>query len=430
MMRNMKDSGIEWIGEIPEDWEIKRLKWIGEAIIGLTYEPDDVADIGTLVMRSSNVKDGQLLYDDNVYVNISINEKLLLKKGDILICSRNGSRALIGKCAIIDEIAENNTFGAFMTVFRSNYNDFMYYIFNSPLFTFHVGSFLTSTINQLTTSNLYSITVPMPPKHLQTAIANYLDDKCGKIDSIMKKTRKQIELLKEYKQSVITEAVTKGLDSDAPMKDSGIEWIRNIPESWEVKKLKNILRSPLKYGANETGILFNENLPRYIRITDISLDNRLRDDNKLSLEYQTAKPYMLENGDILFARSGATVGKTFLFVDEYGISCFAGYLIKAQINCDYSYKYFYYFTLSLSYEEWKSRIFIQATIQNIGASKYSNMEIVVPTIAEQTAIANFLDEKCSKIDTIITQKEALLDKLDSYKKSLIYEAVTGKAAIE
>ena len=161
-------------------------------------------------------------------------------------------------------------------------------------------------------------------------------------------------------------------------KDSGVEWIGEIPEGWKVSPLKYIIKGHLQYGANESGVLYEEGLPRYVRITDI-LDNKLREDiQKQSLTEQQAEGFILKNNDILFARSGGTVGKSFIYKSEYGRCAFAGYLIKASINDDNDAEFVYFFTQSSAYDEWKRRIFIQATIQNIGADKYSQLEIPLP----------------------------------------------------
>lgn len=236
-----KETHLEWLREIPSHWEIKRLKYLGEAIIGLTYSPDDVVDSedeGTLVLRSSNVQNKALAFDDNVFVNKPIPEHLKTRKGDILICARNGSRALIGKNAQIDERAEGMTFGAFMSVFRSPYNDYLSKVFNSALFEYQSGTFLTATINQLTTANLNSFEVPIPPESEREAIANFLDYETAKIDTLIEKQQQLIKLLKEKRQAVISHAVTKGLNPEAPMKDSGVEWLGEVPEHWVVSKLK------------------------------------------------------------------------------------------------------------------------------------------------------------------------------------------------
>ncbi len=204
-----KDSGVEWIGKIPEGWTLDKIKWLGKSIIGLTYSPDEVASEGVLVMRSSNIQSGKITYDDNVYVQKEIPEELVLRKNDILICSRNGSRALIGKCALIDEKAAGQTFGAFMTVLRSPANRYLIYVLNSQLFSFYLGAFLTSTINQLTTGNLNNMVVPMPKTTAeQEQIATHLDARCGEIDRVMAANAGMVAKLKEYRASLIWEAVT------------------------------------------------------------------------------------------------------------------------------------------------------------------------------------------------------------------------------
>jgi type I restriction enzyme, S subunit len=208
-----KESGIEWIGKVPHDWTLDKVKWLGKCIIGLTYSPEDVADEGTLVMRSSNVQGGKIVYDDNVYVKKDIPEELVLRKNDILICSRNGSRALIGKCALIDEKAQGHTFGAFMTVLRSASNRYLFYVLNSRLFSFYLGAFLTSTINQLTTENLNNMVVPIPKSvDEQEKISVFLDTRCGEIDRVMEANAEMIAKLKTYRSSLIWEAVTGKVD--------------------------------------------------------------------------------------------------------------------------------------------------------------------------------------------------------------------------
>lgn len=264
----------------------------------------------------------------------------------------------------------------------------------------------------------------------QQAIANFLDDKCSKIDSLTKDIEKEIEILKEYKKSVITESVTKGLNLDAEMKESGIDWIGQIPSKWSIQRLKFCLKKPLLYGANESGIEYDSNLPRYIRITDINDDGSLKEDGKQSLTNAQAMGYILENNDLLFARSGATVGKTFLYKNKYGKAAFAGYLIKASLdNKKVLPEFVTYITNSSYYTNWKDYIFSQATIQNIGADKYNQLPIIIAPLEEQQQIVIYLDDKCSKIDSLIKNKEKQLEKLQDYKKSLIYEYVTGKKRI-
>jgi len=210
----MKDSGVEWLGGIPNHWQMKKLKYVGEAKNGLTYSPDDVteAGLGTLVLRSSNIQNARLAFEDNVYVDMKVPERSLVRKDDILICSRNGSRRLIGKNALITEDLVGQAFGAFMVVFRSDINVYLYWILNSPLFEYQSGSFLTSTINQLTIGNLNSMEVPIPPKEEQVKIIKYLEVKMNIFDNLISKAEQAIQLMKERRIALISAAVTGKID--------------------------------------------------------------------------------------------------------------------------------------------------------------------------------------------------------------------------
>ena len=159
------------------------------------------------------------------------------------------------------------------------------------------------------------------------------------------------------------------------------------------------------------------------------MNGTLKETGRLSLNEETAQNYLLDKGDILFARSGGTVGKAFIFKSEYGKSAFAGYLIRARMKKSIVPKYIYYYTQSSIYEEWKKQTFIQSTIQNIGADRYNQLPIITQSFMEQQEIAEYLDKKCAEIDSLITKKEQFLTELDTYKKSLIYEYVTGKKEV-
>ena len=209
------------------------------------------------------------------------------------------------------------------------------------------------------------------------------------------------------------------------MKDSGIEWIGEIPTDFSLYKLKYLLSSPLCYGANESGTLYSDILPRYIRITDISPNGTLKNSGMLSLDESSAQNYMLHEGDILFARSGATVGKSFIYHNYYGRAAYAGYLIKASFNRLVLPEFVYYYTCSSAYEIWKNSIFIQSTIQNIGADRYSNLPISVPnSIDKQLRIVRYLNNFCSKFDAIIYNLQTSIEDYKKLKQAVITQAVT------
>lgn len=422
-----KNSGVEWIGEVPIHWNVMPLKFTGTFGNGLTYSPKDVVDNGILVIRSSNIQNSSLSFEDNVYVN-NVAKELLVHKGDIIICSRNGSAALVGKSAFIENDI-NATFGAFMMRYIPKINKkYGFYLFQSAIGRYK-GYFATTTINQLTKSTIGEMKVPLASTNEQQAIVDYLDKKCSEIDNIIYAQQNRIALLQELKQSIITHAVTKGINPNVEMKESGVEWIGKIPTSWEVVHLKRILRERMQYGTNEPAESDDTTYPRYIRITDITANGELRPETFKSLEPSKAKDYLLDKGDVLFARSGATVGKTFLFNADIK-ACYAGYLIKA--SCDKRRmlpEYLYYYTQSGAYECWKNSVFIQSTIQNIGADKYQMMYIPVPSKDEQKQIVEYTMSKSQIFDAAISKAQHQVELLQEYKQSLITEVVTGKRKV-
>ena len=434
----MKSSGVEWIGEIPVDWDTIKIKQLPDRSIENSFvdgdwiESPDISDEGIRYLTTGNIGDGKYKKQGNGFVTLEVFQNLNCKyayPGDLVISRLN---APYGRSCILPDDYSEYVLAVDNVILRTN-NDKKYICYITQCDGYQKSvedNAKGTTMKRISRTNLGNVLLPFPPLSEQHRIADFLDEKCAKIDAVIEKQKQVIEKLREYKLSVITEAVTKGLDPTVPMKDSGVEWIGEIPEDWSTQRMKSCLHESMQYGALETGIEYSTDLPRYIRITDITADGNLKVDNRLSLPYNNAKNYMLEDGDVLFARSGGTVGKTFIYKKEYGLCAFAGYLIKAKCNSDKLLpKFLYYYTLSNSYDLWKNYIFIQATIQNIGADKYSNMPIVVPTIIEQTEIIHYLDKQCYKIDLAMAKKQSIIEKLTEYKKSLIYEVVTGKKEV-
>lgn len=427
-MREMKDSGVAWIGAVPSDYRtasIGSLFAIKKDIIG--REPETVLSITQTGIRpkdlSSNEGQNASSYAHYQIVNVgdfAMNHMDLLT-GWIDISKYEGVTSPDYRVFTLNDKEMSADY--FLRVFQ-------YYYTNKVFFGFGQG---VATLGRwrLPAINFKKIDIPVPPVLEQQRIVSAIDEKVGKVDALIANVQAQIEKLKDYKQSVITEVVTKGLEPTVPVKDSGIERIGKIAETHTIFRLKYLLDSPMQYGANESGDKFIEDSVRYIRITDITADGKLKnDENNQYLPLDAADGYILKDKDVLFARSGGTVGKSFLYHEDYGTSSFAGYLIKAE--CDQSAllpEYLIYYSQSSLYELWKNMIFIQATIQNIGANKYSNMEIPVPSIDEQATIVEYLEGKCAQIDRLIAIKQAKIEKLEQYKRSLIYEYVTGKREV-
>lgn len=416
----MKDSGIDWIGKIPDEWKIKRLKFVSKNR-NEKYD-EQYGKLDYFSLENIESQSGHYIETKNEY---DISQSLICQKDDVVF---GKLRPYLAKVYKVEKISCCSSEFAIFYNFEGDSSFLKYYFLSDGFVKIVDSSTYGIKMPRANIDFIRNMKVTFPSKSEQTKIANFLDKKCAQIDSIIEESKKSIEEYKSWKQSVIFEAVT-GKNLSCKKKDSGIEWLGEIPEEWEVCKLKYLLKTNLQYGANSSGIEFNENLPRYVRITDIKSSEALYEKGKLSLSEEDSIGYLLQDGDILFARSGATVGKTFLYHSNIGKAAFAGYLIRAQLNENLNPKFLSYYTLSSGYDEWKNRIFIQATIQNIGADKYANMEIPFPPLSEQESIAKFLDKKCTQIDSLISEKQSLIKDLAEYKKSLIFEAVTGKRRV-
>ncbi|MCW4384466.1 restriction endonuclease subunit S [Salinibacterium sp. SYSU T00001] len=210
-----RDSGIEWLGSIPRHWEVRRIKQVGRSLIGLTYSPDDLteSDDGTIVLRSGNIKRGLIdISTDVVRVSSLIPAELRTREGDILICARNGSRALVGKNAIITDVTVGETFGAFMSVLRTRDYRFMSWVLNSSLFSSQMGLFSTSTVNQLTRSTLDNMEIPWPDTAERKRISDELEEEVGELDAAVADGREAIALSRERRAALISAAVTGKID--------------------------------------------------------------------------------------------------------------------------------------------------------------------------------------------------------------------------
>ncbi len=202
--RQIKQGALQELLKPKESWEVKKLGNVGECIIGLTYSPGNVVSEGKLVLRASNVKENKLVYSDTVFVNVEVSEKLITRKGDILICVRNGSRNLIGKCAYIDGRGVGETFGAFMSVFRSNYNAYIFQVFQSNIIKKQIEEHLGATINQITNKSLNSFQIPFPTIKEQEYIVAILSDMDAEIEQLETK----LEKAKKVKQGMMQELLT------------------------------------------------------------------------------------------------------------------------------------------------------------------------------------------------------------------------------
>ncbi|ELR96867.1 restriction endonuclease subunit S [Gloeocapsa sp. PCC 73106] len=424
-----KDSGIEWLGEIPAHWEVKKCKTVGKAIIGLTYSPSDISsqEEGILVLRSSNLQDGKITFDDNVFVKTNIPDSLITQVNDILICSRNGSRQLIGKNALITEKSKGLSFGAFTTVFRSLYNQYTYYTFNSNLFSYQSSLFLTSTINQLTTSTLNNFKIPLPPLSEQQEIVEYLDRETAKIDGLIAKKQKLIELLKEKRTALISHVVTKGLNPNVEMKESGVEWLGEIPAHWEVKRLKNLTFINLHTLTDDTPKIY---LLKYVDIGSVTCEGKVTEVQEFTFDKAPSRARRIVKHNDIIISTVRTYLKAIAIVNNppSNLIVSTGFaVLTPKITIKPSF----------FYQMLQSPEFIERVVANsegvsypaINPSKLMSLNVFSPPLSEQEEIAEYLDRETGKIDSLIAKTQTSIEKLKEYRTALISAVVTGKVDV-
>lgn len=407
-----KPSGIDWIGEIPSHWNRWRLKFTGTFGNGLTYSPNEVVENGICVLRSSNIQDGKLSLDDNVYVT-ECPQKLMTEIGDIIICSRNGSANLVGKCALISEKI-NATFGAFMLRYRPFINSkFAYYLFTTTYRKYR-GLFATTTINQLTKSVIDTMNVPLPPLAEQEAIADFLDKKCGEIDSLIKKQQRRIELLDELRQTTITNAVTHGINPhDASLKDSGFEWLGQVPSHWKLHRIKDFTFFVTEKSQSDNKIGLENIVSKYAKY--IQSDSEFEGDGIAfsfnDIIYGKLRPYLQKVWLAEF--EGNAVGDFFVFrATKKSYPPFLKYLF-----------------LCYGFTQMTNSSVEGAKMPRVSSDFIRSLHYYLPPFVEQKTIASYLDSECYKIDKQIARIKREFELLEEYKQSVIAEVVTGKRRV-
>lgn len=354
-------------------------------------------------------------------------------RGYTEIYTHDGEHILIGRqgahCGSVREVKGKffaSEHAVVVTHSKGVDNGWLYYLLESM----NLNQYSISAAQPgLSVGSIKNLEVNVPYYELQVKIRKYIDKKTKIFESVIKQKEKLIKLLEQQRQSIITEAVTKGLNPNVKMKDSGVEWIGEIPEHWDIKKVKYLIQEKLSYGANESAELDDENLPRYIRITDIDERGNLKRETFKSLPLEIAQNYIVKKHDILLARSGATVGKSYIHKEDKEAS-YAGYLIKLRAKNLIVAEYIYYFTNSSIYKQWIHSNLIQATIQNVSAEKYANLSIPIST--DENEINSILSHvKCKEAELLkaIDKLKEQISKLKEYRQALIYEAVTGKIDI-
>jgi type I restriction enzyme S subunit len=423
---NYTQTNIKWLEQIPSHWKLEKMKYL--FYVSKKENEDETPNVLSLtqkgiIERDISTNEGQLAQS---YVGYNI-----IEKDDIVFNPMDLLSGYVSKSKFDGVISQAYTTIKPLKDMNVSYYEKFFQNWYHYGTLWHLGKGV-SYDNRWTLNNdtLLNIKLPVPPIEEQNKIVDFINEKSVQIEKFIQDKTRFIQLLKEQKEAVINEAVTKGLDNTIQLKDSEIEWLGNIAEHWEIRKLKYCVSRKLKYGANETAELDNEDYPRYIRITDFNFDGTLKSDTFKSLLPEIAEDYLLDDGDILFARSGATVGKTFQFKNYDGLACFAGYLIKVSPNeKNISSDFLFYYTKSYHYAQWKDIILNKATIENIGADKYNDLYIPIPPKNEQLQIVEYIENELNQIDKLIDKTTKEIELIKEYKTSLINEAVSGKIKV-
>lgn len=423
-MREMKDSGVEWMGDIPAKWNISTINSLysvrNEKVSDTEYRPLSVTMKGIVPQLETAAKTD------------AHDSRKLVRKGDFAINSRSDRR---GSCGISDYDGSVSLINTVLCPREEMNPEYYNWLFHSSRFSDEFYRWGHGIVDDLWTTRwqeMRNITIPVPDLAEQQTIAAHLDKKCSQIDALINNAEQQITKLKAYKQSVITETVTKGLDPDVAMKDSGYDFIGMIPASWEICKLRHI--GTPQNGISKGGEFFGTGFP-FVSYGDIYKNFTLPEtvDGLVNTTETERKQYSVERGDIFFTRTSETI-------EEVGFSCvcektipdatFAGFVIRVRPFNDKLLTGFakYYFRSS-HHRFYLVKEMNLVTRASLSQGLLKSMPVLVPTKEEQQEISDYLDRKCSQIDKLIALKQQKIEKLQQYKKSLIYEYVTGKKEV-
>ena len=427
-MREMKDSGVPWIGEIPKTWRVLRNKNVfscSKDIVGEDFASTQLLSLTTkgIKIKSQDATGGKIPESFETYQ--------LVRKQQMVMCLFD-----LDCSAVFSGLSPYN--GMISPAYKvldckgvsPIFADYWFsFVFDNRKFR-HYAKNLRYTLNY---DEFAVLPIAIPPIDEQHRIAAFLDSKCAEIDSVISNTKASIEDYKKLKQSVITEAVTKGIRGERPMKNSGVEWIGEIPEEWKVLSFyrNNYIRGRLGWKGLKAEEYVEEGYP-FLSAFNI-VDNRLvwDDLNYITQErYDESPEIKLSAGDILVVKDGAGIGKCAridnLPLGEATVNSSLAVITPGNLF-DYRFEYYYLQGTPFQHVIWFLKIGMG--VPHLTQEKMHEISITCPSILEQQEIAAYLDEKCTAIDSLIASKEALVTELESYKKSLIYEYVTGKKEV-
>ena len=434
-----KPTGIDWIGEIPEHWDITRLKYTANKasccfIDGDWIESTDISQDGIRYITTGNI--GVLKYKEqgDSYISEETFKRLNCTEvfeGDIIISRLNEP---IGRSCILPNLKCRVVTSVDNVILRPDidtYNkQFLVYWLNSNRFTENANLIARgATMHRISRHMLGHLSVVVPPLLEQEAIAKYLDEKCSSVDKVIATQEKRVALLNELKQSVISEAVTRGINPNAPLKESGVEWIGKIPEHWELKRLRFACEFRNGYTPSKANPDFWEDgtIPWY-RMEDIRDSGRFLNEAKQYVTEEAVKGAgLFEAGSFILATT-ATIGEhAMLIVDSLANQRFTNLKIRKSLAQALNKDFFFYYLYVI--DDFCKSSTRTATFPAMNMEDLKNFGVTLPPIDEQEKIVKYLNAKTISIDALISKANKEIDLLKEYKQTIISEAVTGKIKV-
>ena len=432
----MKDSGILGVGLVPRDWTVTK---IHNLFFEVSERYDEMKDEYLPLLSVSEyygvAERAEKIEKEAILVRAAtLDGYKKCHEGDIV-----SNIMLAWKCSL-GRSPKNGIVSPAYCVYRPRTgvnSQYYHYLFRTRVYgdIFRVNSTgLIDSRLRLYSPKFFVIQVPVPPEEEQVKIVSYLDTECAKIDEIIAEAKDSIEDYKKWKASVIYEAVTKGLDPDVEMKESGVEWIGQIPSLWSVCKTLYCLDMAITDGPHTTPELFDTGVP-FISAEAVSCGNgKIAFDHirgYISEEFyeECCKKYIPKRNDIYMIKSGATTGRVAIVDTDNKFTIWSPLAVFRANQKRMLPKYLFYFLQSPAYQKQVEFGWTYGTQQNIGMRTLETLKVCIPPLDEQVSIANHLDVLCSQFDALVAEKEGLIADLESYKKSLIYEVVTGKRKV-
>ena len=413
-MREMKDSGVEWLGKIPNHWMIRRIKNLFELRNEKNYEALEDVNLISLYTDKGVVQHSDLT-ETTGNKAVTAEGYKIVKEDDIVV------NIILCWMGAVGRSAYNGVTSPAYDVYKPLHDTnskYYHYLFRTSQFNgecYRYGRGIMLMRWRTYSTEFRAISVPLPPEDEQKRIVNFLDKKIDDVDRLIGNVQKQIEKLKAYKQSLITEVVTKGIDPTVPMKDSGVEWIGEIPEHWNIERLKfNVSINAEKQSSLDLPYIALEHIEGFS-------GKRIKTDNV----YEVDGAIVSHSGEILFGKLRPYLAKVYKVEEEtYVSSEFAVFSAETIDN-----QYLKWYMLSYGFLDTVNASTYGTKMPRANIDFIKNMYIPVFDVQEQEKIALYLNEKSSKIDQLIAIKQSKIEKLEQYKRSLIYEYVTGKKEV-